>query len=827
MITFERHIYGQEPIDLTRWLSAIEISLSTSAPFTAISATMHPALNERGVMPDPDEWVSVRREETGRTIAWGSVTNAPSPGLIRENPTLGVGGPVVRAVSWLTALQNAQVYSRSSGFRSDSIGTLFDLEDWTAIVTEMNATVNGKQGEALAKLLPLLAKLQLPESLGGGYLGASVAVVHDKDVAEALGLQTAFDRVQGPSLIGDRTWPTQTTVLSYLMSAFKPGNDMIEMFEILAEKADDLQSLTSGTTTNKFLPDRKLTSALKATPALMYRVKPWRLESTAAYLGRYKPDQLSDEQAASFGRIVELAKTQFPEPSTWAPVSTLIPKDEIISFPPPERSSAQRVNAVTADPCISGDVQDVKLVESFGLPIQDSQDVKRFGLRLLDVQWPFFGPDDTIQDPAEWTRVIASLAAQMHLRRERFYEGTLKTIARDDLRPGETFVAELPDGRTFSGYIEALKHFGIREGTRLTMTTTITYSRGTWDAPGRDPVTNPDRAAVVTAQPQPAPQPQEARKPVTKTTCEAGKPTGRSWGISLDTIDPDMIPAGLKEWAVSRKFKFPRNLSNQVNLRLHLSAAAGFVIERYWRQINPDAQILFLESYRTDTEHGTSHLDGAAFDFSVIFPASGAVLGPLNPLVPKIPVFQNWGALNRLHSAGRIPPGGRGIYINAGPTGVQGALKSNETPTSTPTNPASAGAASGPADLRPDRPPGGSAGTHYDLRGAFRYAIRRKDNSLTSTPSAYIWVDVDSDGSDEYRIGEPDSRGGPYGVWQVVSNKVKRYYDAKSTPGNYLSDPLEGTWVKDPFLPAVGPTVPNLLQVIGFQPSCFTSEVKP
>jgi hypothetical protein len=816
MLRIERHIHDQDPIDLTRWATALDITLSTSEPFALIGATLRPTFNERGVMPDPGDWLVVRNEATGVAVTQGMVDKAPAPGLIREGAALTTGNMRIQAHSWLGVLGAAQVYARSSAGRSSGAGTMFSFEEWKEIIEVLTTIPDtslfiGQHGKSLAALIRKLGKVRLPESLGGGFLGESVAVAHDKETCEALGLKPSIDTVQGPSIIGDRLWPSQTTALSYITSLFRPAPDLIELFELNAEPLRG--------NAPSILPDGQLARALKATPSLVYRLKPWRMESVVAYLNRLAPKSRSESIVDTFNALSKLAASAFPEPFTWSTVSASIPASDVISFSPPMRDGNARINAVTCDPCMGGDVQDLKLSEEFGLPIADKKDIERVGLRLFELTWPFFSPAakaETLADPAAWMRVMASVAAQMLLHRERFFAGEFRVPLRLDLKPGETFQVELKDGRYFSGYIESVRHTVTRDLDRaLEATTTITYSRGLFDAPGRDPIANPDRQAIA-GEVQPAEEkPTSATSPTGTGPCAAGAPWGRSWGLTFGSIDETKFPTGLLQWAINRGFIFPRNVSLEVHKRLEITAGVGFVIERYWRQINPSARFLVISSYRTDTIEGSSHIDGAAVDFAVLFPPTGD--RERDALSPRVPVLQNWAALQHLQLAGRIPSGGKGVYLNLSPTGIKlGRATDASNPNADPTNPKNAGRPSARAGRAADLerfPPGGSGGAHYDFRGAFGYAVTGVDGTRVSNATSWYWADTDGDGRDEYRLGAA-GRGGGSEIYGVMHPAIK----------DYLS---KNGWQADPFMPAVGPSVPNLMQVLGQVESCFVKEVGP
>jgi hypothetical protein len=220
-----------------------------------------------------------------------------------------------------------------------------------------------------------------------------------------------------------------------------------------------------------------------------------------------------------------------------------------------------------------------------------------------------------------------------------------------------------------------------------------------------------------------------------------------------------------------------------------------------------------------------------------------------NSLVHPI---QLWASYKMLSEAGRIPKGGRGLYLNVNPTtGVQGPRPQN------------AGTAS--SNLSG---PGGSAAPHYDIRGAFGFE---------GPPTYWAHFDWTADGNDEaevnsLKVGEQTPKGALLAtqadIWLIVADPAnelkskymrngraaglftKMYTDTKDVPRNVSRDmfaalggestrisvrdnlrgyvnginsaPTPGAvLVVEPLLPIPDNTVPNARQVLGYEKSCF------
>lgn len=828
MLVIHRHIHDQDRIDLTEWVTSVDITLSTSEPWTSIDVSLRLPFALRGVAPEPGDHITALREESGRAVAYGRVVQGPAPGLVREGPKLHSGTTRTRATSWMSWLREAQVYAHGSPARTTSVGTLFTLDEWNQRFTTIMGLSDGQHGVRLGMLVRMLGRLRLPQSLGGGLLGEGIVVAHDKATFERMGLHSQIDRILGPRLAGDQAWPTSTNALALVLSLFQPNRDLIECFEVLTDLPSDAKvgwGTVGGSAWSQPVPgsgpapDGSFAGELRAMPTMVYRIKPWRMESFGDYMqglftGLQAPQGLVQSGTRisrffSHQQALDLVRSNYPEKRTWPSPAVTFRADEVVAFDPPMRSDTNRVNAVTMDPVLGNDP--LRFWQDAGLPLLDEPDIERNGLRLMDIKWPYFAPKD--ESLMAWQQVIAALGAQMYLRHERFYSGSLRVALRLELKPGEVFEIEMPDGRKFSGYAETIRHSVAREGPQLAGWTTISYSRGFYD--GMPRAWRPSQTASSMA---PATAPTAPAAPATTPVCADGR-AAASWPTSLDDVDFAKVPAGLLTWARERGFRglaqtgFPGG--EDFNKRLKIAMACGYVIERYWQQEDPGARILFEDT----SSHGGAHNYGAAFDFSV------SINSPFRFVTTgNVPVFQAWGALKRLADAKRLPLGGRGLYTNVSRTGIRyGRATDAGNQNANPTLPSQAGAAS-PASKADVYPPGGSGATHYDFRGAFGL-MEINGTPFTAAGTTWIWADINGDGHDDYRLGDIDRPGDPPGggggakVYDQIHPDIKGYFFPASGKGNRAN----GTpW--DPALDAlpVGTTVPNIMQVLGQTDSCFT-----
>ncbi len=671
--------------DLTGWVSSIEVMLSTSEPWTLINATLTLPHANRGLAPDSGDWLVVRGVPSGQAIAMGKMEAPTEPGLVREGAALVSGKTRLVARSWLTSLQDAEVYAHGSASRLTSVGTLFTLDEWEKRANEILNVVNGRHGEQLVKLLRLLGRMSLPPSLGRGQLGFSVAVAHDSQTSQRLGLLSPVDSVLGPRLAGDQAWPGATSALALLRGLFQPNRELVELFEVMAPldrrrggTADQIESETREIEARRLesqqmlgepaessaelerikaevdylnasgaiVGDGALVGKLRAVPTLVYRLRPWRTESLADYLAAEK-GRGSPQQIASLDRAIEVFEKSFPS-ATWPKPRYTFTEDEIVAFDPPSHPS--RVNAVTIDPVMASDA--IKFWEEAGLPMLDETDIARHGLRVMSPRWPYFAEGDA--DFVAWLRLMAGVASQLFLRQERFYQGTVQVRSRLDVQPGNVFRLRLPGGRSFTAYAETVRHSLSRQGTVLAGWTYITYSRGLYDGEARSarpdaPVergTEPERPAkratslpVVggPARPQP-PGPATSVPPTTTTNIGV-----RYRGVDLAWTGPHPIEQRFSKVAPADKTK--RRSPQAIDiLTLHFTGGRSLDVKDAIRELDkgggdgahfivqPDGRLFqYLDLETTATHVGQDDLNRRSVGIEIMSPGAALTVDPAAP----------------------------------------------------------------------------------------------------------------------------------------------------------------------------------------------------
>jgi len=281
--------------------------------------------------------------------------------------------------------------------------------------------------------------------------------------------------------------------------------------------------------------------------------------------------------------------------------------------------------------------------------------------------------------------------------------------------------------------------------------------------------------------------------------------------ISIDTAKTS-FPHILYDRAIRRGFNTDLvpvpQISNDQHVNVYISVAVAEVIEQYWRQQFPEAyvNIIFNVRNRSERDPFNSHGIGAAIDFVVYIDANNT-----------IPILQTWSCLTKLAKAGRIPLGGRGLYLNTSTNGIKG-IKPEECGEASP----------GQGKPKSALPKGGSAGIHYDWRSSFGNFRGPRGGK----PTTWISTDTTGDGHDEYELGQ----------WQTIQTSTTKKgdralpdgsniapgYDHITCAPNYVYNYLENTLPdilkyfrqngnNDSYLPEVKDTVFNVLQILGLE----------
>lgn len=783
----------------------------------------------------PGDYIVVR-SMAGYAEAWGYVHAVSAEYSAAGDGRVSTNAIRVQCHSWFDLLSLVKLYSPPG--ETTSTGTVMSLEDWAGLNASITEEyVTGSVGVALQRIHQRIAKVRLPESLGGEYIGDAIPVVHNEETRRTYAPDRVIDEV---AVAGGL--PTQlsysfheSTVREIYTGAFVPDSRLIELFPSL----EDVGSSTGDPTLSA------LTRALGRRPVLIYRLRPFRsrplLESVmaredftldpdsiwaklsarsswgvlqnqgigltgspkhaASTVGQtYTSAQLQAIASLSFKSAQEAQLYDIFTKVTWDTTRAIdIPQSTVrrVTF---SWDDTRRVNCVSVRLSTSPGLG-IEAASVLGLPMKQSKSIVEYGARVAKPTWPFVVTKPGTNDWVAYMRSIAAQLMQFEQNAHLMSDGIIVTdydratrISEDPTRSQTTFgpIRYIPVGE-----IVSLKHEGslpfyaysqmvVREYQTTSKgaekaVTTVHYTRGLYgieelrDTPV--PLTSAGtiakrvtRAALASGgsggtRPDPA-----------VVACTEGVAWTAAWPKLMTDIDLDAIPAAqLMAWAQNRGFVAAdfSTAGSEHYYRALVTAGVARITEMYWRQVHPNARVHAL-SVSVGRVDGPNHSTGASFDHAVILSGTGEPYS----------VLQTWGALLAITRAKRIPVGTKGLYLNVSGSGLRGST------------PELAGAASGSAS----NPKGSSAGIHYDYRGTFGFTARYG-------PSNYVDLDTDGDGSDE------DALSGSIGNGAAAM----RWLNANlPSVGQYVTQAGKD----DPTLPPVGPTVPNLMQVLGQQQFC-------
>lgn len=458
---------------------------------------------------------AVLRDMLGRTLSWGkvltratTVARAPSGELTAQPHQVAVAG-------WWDFLSRAQVHVTVGGAAAP-IGTVFSMPTWQQFTAELTNTYASSLGAQLSFVFRFLARLEVPQSLGGGVFGDLIPVVYDEETAERFAPAfKGIEAVDSGYLLKSGLEAAQntrtTTVGGFLAGSFLPEPSIIELFPAMVDGGTE--------------PYNSLASALGRRPVLIYRVKPWREEPlwrNAVSKATYVPEdfEISTTVSAASDEFNRIKKARL---DSKAVTQDLLVNQQIFAkvtldtgnieqvTPIPEayihtmRSTvddASRLNAATIALTPEGGVE-VDTLETAGLPILIDDQIKKHGLRMHNVNWPMLtssGGTLTTVGSADvrYYRTVAAQVMQFNMMNHVLETGMMdlhytaalriqeskedqqtKVSPVLDIHHGRWFRTKIGDLPEYLGYITALQHSIVRDpsGT-LSAKTTLQYIRG-------------------------------------------------------------------------------------------------------------------------------------------------------------------------------------------------------------------------------------------------------------------------------------------------------------------------------------------------------------
>lgn len=248
-------------------------------------------------------------------------------------------------------------------------------------------------------------------------------------------------------------------------------------------------------------------------------------------------------------------------------------------------------------------------------------------------------------------------------------------------------------------------------------------------------------------------------------------------GFSVDNVPQEL----LDKWAGKRGFtnfediKDPRLQTNIIG-----AYASAEVIEQYWKQRFPDAEVFIGSHIRNNPDINplrSNHGSGSSIDFFIRYDNGTKV----------VPALQTWGSTRKM-MGNVLPNGGSGVYVQGGnfKNSAQGAGFDEQ----------------GVAGGNGNTPPGGSSFPHYDHRGHLEF--QRERGGL------WFRIRTTAGGSSDFST---DSRttGDPYKYLNDLADSTGN--DGYRDIAAYVR--ANGTWQEDSNLPEIGPEVSTWNEVLG------------
>lgn len=743
-----------------------------------------------GINTSPGLWVKVVDNPSGRCAGFGRINDRPLSHSASGGGTIATTTSL-SAIGWFEYLRMLSVEFTPT-LRVD-VGGLIAMNGPRAaryfrLLQQLIQDPSPTLLEGADGIIGTLTAIQIPSTLfpGKSTLGDLVNVAFSADTGKELCPQRVMDEVPTNASGGLKWVIPSGKVLDLVLSVYQREPRLVELFPSLEAQTND--EMTPG--------------YQNAAPVLIRRWRPWTtgpvstMAIDSAGMPRLKTSKY-DRVTWDLKRGLRLTKGE-----GYAIQST--------------RAESNRTNAVTVNWSVAGGSPS-RILGLAGAPVFDRTDISLHGVQMMELNWDFtqFKSDEsdryTSYDYKPWfitsdgrarrfgeigERVRRSEVRQENILEEirgimlkgwHFYglgavfeSGTIEgPFLGVRARAGESVSLDYDGKQGYTAYITRVTHtISMQGGGVKSARTSIGFVRGLWDERARDPHVYLDDDAIAPPEP-------ESINEDEPTFCEMGQPAD-----NFSTLDTSKIPGWVQDWATeNRGFHAREFLATNTNRSyVYVCAAVAFIIERYWRQSDPEAQIEVLRCTQADSlEHPDptgNHVLGAAIDYSIKL-STGRRLG----------VLQTWATLHCLATAGRIPAGVRGLYLNLNVdgTGVRG-VAPEESGVATPWP--------GSGSRRPSGklPRGGSGGAHWAIDEAFGRSTGQGERK-------YLWACTDGTGTDDKKDAIAES------YLREMLPAVSKFYDSEGEAAAGESD-----------MPLVGVTIPNVMQVLGQVDSCFTSE---
>ncbi len=426
-------------IDATQWVQRVRWSHSTQAPWTEIDLELRlPRRLWPSVLPGTPHGPGVRTPglgwyiilrvpasdgSPGAAVAWGRVTQvAPRITADAQTPkghrsTLEVS---IRAHHPLMALASSRLLMTTrEGLLPDGFG--YTLASWRQTMTELlRGFEEQSPGIIFERVWQHVASIRLPDTLTPSRprMGDAIPLVHDRESAARVAPMRSGTtlRVPGRSLTDMMRALPRARVWQWLMMSFAGDERIVEVFPSLEHASalpnpqpDMLEE--DGTGFSIFGPPHlrpEMLGAgrtLGAQPVLVYRLRPWlvvaldsALVASVGATGMPLVEQVALEsgELTTFGQEPVNAEAIGAPDGVWYDfrANDIVRLSIAWSEDAHVNAARFRIPSMT-----SSGIDMTGIVEE---PAVNAHDVERHGLRMEEIDWPFWPlPPSQLADEGE------------------------------------------------------------------------------------------------------------------------------------------------------------------------------------------------------------------------------------------------------------------------------------------------------------------------------------------------------------------------------------------------------------------------------------------